>query len=179
MTTISELRVLVDAMIIIDLHALGLWPRFVKSRGRVVVPSIVADEARYYREIPGGPKKEIRVHDDASKNLVEILEADLESIIAVSARFANWFMDNLHPGEIEILALLAAAPADELSFCSSDGAAISAAAMLGLSERCICLEVLLKRKGLGRQFEAKHTASFMEYHLHQGQERRITGHGLA
>jgi len=103
----------------------------VASKGRIVVSSIVAGEALYYRETPGGVKKEIRVGDDASKNLVEILEADLQSIPAITAKFANWFVDNLHPGEIELLALLAAAPADELSFCSSDGAAISAAAMLG------------------------------------------------
>jgi hypothetical protein len=178
-TTISESRVLVDAMIIIDLHMLGLWPSFVASKGRIVVSSIVAGEALYYRETAGGVKKEIRVGDDASTNLVEILEADLQSIAEVAARFANWFVDNLHPGEIELLALLAEAPADELSFCSSDGAAISAAAMLGFSERCVCLETLLKLKGLGRQVESKHTESFMEHHLRQGRERRITGYGLA
>lgn len=82
------------------------------------------------------------------RTLWRSLKLNLQSIAEVTARFANWLVDNLHPGEIELLALLAAAPADELSFCSSDGAAISAAAMLGFSERCVCLETLLKLKGL-------------------------------
>ena len=179
MITISESRVLVDAKIILDLHVLGLWPNFVASKGRIVVSSIVAAEALYYRDTPGGVKKEIRIGDDVSKGREEILEADLQSIVAVTTRFANWFVDILHPGEIEMLALLAAAPEDDLSFCSSDGAAISAAAMLGFSQRCVCLEALLKSKGLGRPVEEKHTLSFMEYHLRQGQQRRVTGYGLA
>ena len=172
MITISESLVLVDAMIIIDLHELGLWPGFVASKRRIAVSSIVADEAHYYRENPGGSKKEIKVKDDAEKGLIDILEADLESMGEVTARFANWFVDLLHVGEVELIALLLATPEDELAFCSSDAAAISAVAMLGFSERCVCLERLLQSKGLGRQVEQKHTSAFMDHHLREGQQRR-------
>ena len=64
-------------------------------------------------------------------------------------------------------------------FCSADGAAIEAACMVGLSDRCDSLEKLLALAGLGRPVHRRFSQDFMERHKREGGSRAVTGYGLA
>ncbi len=104
--------------------------------------------------------------------------ANSSELGAVSSLFTAAI--ELHAGELEALALLTRHGefADHV-FCSADGAAIQAACMIGLSERCESLEVLLAAVGLGRPVQWRFRKSFMERHKRQGGARAVTGYGLA
>ena len=97
-------------------------------------------------------------------------------------RVASGFSDaiELHAGELEALALLTLDERYvEHVFCSADGAAIEAACMVGLSDRCGSLEELLAMAGLGRAVPWRFSKGFMDEHKREGSTRAITGFGLA
>jgi hypothetical protein len=68
---------------------------------------------------------------------------------------------------------------DEALFHSRDDAAIQAACLLGMSERCESVEALLRLVGLGREVPWSLSKRFMEHHKQEGGKRVITGFGLA
>jgi len=170
---------MLDAGPIIGLHELGIWSQFTQ-RYEVVVPQVVCeDEALFHsRDDATGDRVVIDLRADIGAGRVELAAADMEVVARISKRFSAAI--ELHPGELEALALLSGVPGyEEHVFCTGDGAAIQAACLLGLSERCESVEVLLRLAGLGRQVPWSLTERFMGRHKHEGGRRRVTGFGLA
>jgi hypothetical protein len=66
------------------------------------------------------------------------------------AQFDPLFAESIDAGEQEALALMLAGKCDDHSFCSGDARPLQALSMLGLGERGISLEELLKSIGKGR-----------------------------
>jgi len=66
---------------------------------------------------------------------------------------------------------------ERFSFCTADKAALRAAVMLGLGERCVSLEALLKAIGLQKSLSVQYSESWMMQQLEAAKEDRIYGWG--
>ena len=95
---------MLDADIIIFLHAAGLWDALITSY-QVVVPSIVAREACYYRD-QRHERQPIDLLAQIAAGQVCALTASSDELTALLRRFNADPLEGLHPGEQEALALI-------------------------------------------------------------------------
>ena len=170
--------VLLDANVVIALHAAGLWDRLVVSC-EVIVPETVAEESRFHSVDLGGFSSPIDLYAEAEAERIELVSASAQDVLDIQAHFASWFLDLVHPGELESLAVLLSPELTECEFCTADAAAIRAAALLGLGERCVCLKELLDGIGLGRDLGKQFRPEFLGQFLEAGRTDRLRGFGLA
>lgn len=178
MRTITGRCVLLDANVVIALHAAGLWVRLVESCD-VIVPETVAEESRFHSVGLGGFSSPIDLYTEAQAGRITLASAFAQDVLDVQARFASWFLDLIHPGELEALAALLSPEMTECEFCTADAAAIRAAAMLGLAERCVCLKEVLDSAGLGRDLGRQFGPEFLRESVAAGRRDRLRGFGLA
>lgn len=170
--------VLLDADVVIEAHELGIWQTLIE-RSKVLLPSIVVhDEALFFRRDIGGIPEGINLPILVQAGKVIEVAATIEEIVALRALFDRVFIETLHDGEIEALALLKAGKALGSLFCTGDAHAIQALAMAGMPERGISLETLLRSIGLGRRLRKQFTEGFFKQNLRVGQVNRVTGQGL-
>lgn len=171
--------VLLDANIIIESHKVGVWERLI-DRVEIVVSSIVAHkESLFYSE------KERRIPEPINLNRL-IQDGKIKEISATSEEMANFlnyfdrvFVFGLDEGEIESLALIKSGKLQETLFCSSDGPAIQALAMIGHSNAGISMETLLKITGLQKDLEYQFGDEFFKKQITKGSENYIQGVGIA
>lgn len=170
---------LLDADVVIEVHALGIWQTLIEH-SKVLLPSIVVhDEALFFRRDIGSIPEGINLPILVQAGKVIEVAATIEEIVALRALFDRVFIETLHDGEIEALALLKAGKAPESLFCTGDAHAIQALAMAGMPERGISLQTLLRSIGrLGRRLRKQFTEGFFKQNLRVGQVNRITGQGL-
>jgi hypothetical protein len=170
---------LLDANVIIKAYELGVWLSLIE-RVDVIVPSIVVvDEALFYtRKISGVPEEiNLRILIDEGK--ITEMAATAEELSDLYRIFDRVFIEGLHPGESEALALLRAGKVLESRFCTGDAVAIKALAMIRMSDRGIAMEELLAKFGLQRRLEKQYTSAFFRENIKRGQENLVTGEGLA
>jgi hypothetical protein len=170
--------VLLDAVIVIEAHALGIWSNLV-GKVEILIPStVVRDEAFYFNS----KKKEKRLAIQISKSIkdgeIKEVSATAEDLRSLGGIFDNATLQGLDPGELEALALLKSCKIGDILFCTADGAAIRALALMGNSELGISLERLLQKVGLQNPLTRQYKEDFFRYHLTKGQQDRITGIGL-
>jgi len=170
---------ILDAGPVIGLHELGVWHAFL-ARYEVVLPqSVLEDEALFHSaDAASGMREPIDLAAQVTWGQITVASADARDLVTVASRFSAAI--ELHEGELEALALLTQHEefADHV-FCSADGAAIEAACMVGLSDRCDSLEELLTMAGLGRPVHRRFSKDFMDRHKREGGARAVTGYGLA
>lgn len=177
--TIRQTYVLLDADVVIEAHALGIWQTLVE-RCKVLLPSIVVhDESLFFRRRAGRVLEDINLRPLLETGKVTELSATTEELASLQCLFDRVFIKTLHAGETEALALLKVDKALGNWFCSGDARAIQALAMIGIPERGISLETLLRSIGLARRLRRQFTERFFKKNLHIGQVNRITGEGLA
>jgi hypothetical protein len=149
------------------------------SGRRVIVPSIIIeDEALFYSKKEGGIPQGINLKLLAEQGRIERAEATVEEVLAMRATFDRVFIDGLHAGESEALALVMNRPGDFL-FCSGDAASIRALAMLGFSHRGVSFSVVLEQLGLRKSLSVQYTEDFFRNQISQGQVNKIQGIGMA
>ena len=172
--------VLLDAGPVIFLHASGAWLRFCEAY-EVVIPEIVAENEAVFHsrdELTGGTSA-IRIRDEEKAGRVTVVSATSAEIADAFGMYSDDFAAGLHEGEIEAIALLT--QHDDLAahvFCSGDGAAIQAAVMAGLGERCLPLEGLLDSAGLHKDVPRSLSMQFFETHRRAGPDNRLSGLGM-
>jgi len=121
---------LLDADVIIDLHALDLFEKVSRSYN-ICLTRNVFEEARYYKKV--GAKIAIDIKD------VSIIEdIDLESLRKVK-REAKESRLGIDPGESTSIAYLIQAE-EEITFCTCDQAAIKLIAYMELEQKSISVE---------------------------------------
>ena len=170
---------LLDAGPVIGLHELGLWHEVLR-RAQVVVPSIVAEQEAEFWDAGDGVGHPIDLHADAKAGHLQIACADTADIIAILARLDHVVQQSVHAGEAEALALLACWDSEKPELCTADGAAVRAACLLGLADRVVSLEVVLRRIGLGPPpLRAKYSDAKVRGWVAKGRQMRIRGEGLA
>lgn len=170
--------VLFDANVIIEAYKLGVWEKLL-DKISVLVPSIVAhDEALFFEK----EKEKVRKAIDL-KRLIRMTK--IKEVSATSAEmeflhsiFDRVFVQELHEGELEALALIKANKVGEALFCTGDAVPIRALAMIGHSEVGISMETLLKKTGLQKTLDKQFTEQFFRENLLMGKQNRITRKGL-
>lgn len=169
---------LLDADVVIETHALGIWQTFLERCRVLFASTVVHEEALFFRRDINGIPQDINLPILVEAGKVMEVSALVEEIVVLRALFDRVFIETLHAGEIEALALLKAGKAPGSLFCTGDARAIQALAMARMSERGISLERLLRNIGLGRRLRKQFTEGFFKQNLRIGQVNRITGQGL-
>lgn len=170
---------LLDADVVIEAYEIEVWEELI-SRIKVAVPSVVShDEALFYSEKAAAIPPAIDLPHLAKQGRIYELTASSDDLEAVRAVFDLAFIEGLHAGETEALALLLSGKAEDCLFCTGDRLAIQALALLGLADRGISLEEVLTRIGLQRALRFQYGEDFFKRNIRIGQQRRITGDGLA
>lgn len=171
--------VLLDANIIIESHKVGVWEKLI-DRVEIVVSSIVAHkESHFYSEKEGGIPEPINLKRLIQDGKIKEISATPEEIAGFSNYFDRVFVFGLDDGEIESLALIKSGKLKDTLFCSSDGPAIQALAMIGHSNAGISMETLLKKTGLQKGLEYQFGDEFFKKHITKGSENFIQGVGIA
>ena len=170
--------VLFDANIIIEAYELGIWETLVE-RVEVYVPSIVVhDEARFVKYEIGRIPEEINLSALIDSGRIFEISAEIDEIAKLDNIFDALFLQSIHDGEKEALAILYVNKKENLLFCTADAMPIKGMAMLQLSERAISFQNLLKSIGIQKQLKLHFTGSWFKARLREGQEKFIRGEGL-
>ena len=172
--------VLLDANVVIEAHRVAVW-RNLLDQCQIMVPStVVRDEALFYSCETDGIHEDIYLPKLVHDGRIIQLTATAEDLVNLYGTFDRVFVEGIDPGEAEALALLKSGKAPEAYFCTGDAPAIRALAMLGMSERGISMEMLLRKLGLQRRLQHfGFTEEFFQENLKRGSINRVTGEGLA
>lgn len=170
----SSNYLLLDAVIVILAYQANVWTRL-KRRHRVAVPATVSVEARFARS-ESGPAP-IHLQREADCGEIDCLDATADELLRAVSDFVPSFVEGLHGGELEALALLYGGRFPDYLFCTADVPAIEAAAMLGLGSRLISWEDLLRALGAlpSRPLPRFLRTETLQRHTRIGETRRVTG----
>lgn len=170
--------VLLDANVIIEAYKLEAWQLLIERAG-VIVPSIVAfDETLFFSKRIGGVPEAILLSKLIDLGKIKLVSATVPQMHSLRMIFDRVFVEGLHDGEVEALALLLSNSVDNAFFCTGDALAIQALAMIGHSESGISMELLLKSNGLKKPLPVQFTEQFLKTNLGIGRQNFITGTGL-
>jgi hypothetical protein len=177
--TIRPKSLLLDANIIIEAYKLSVWEKLLE-RVSITVPSIIAqEEVLFYSRKEQKIPNPIDLMELGRSGKISILTANITEMMGISSFFNSVFVDQLHPGETEGIALLFFRKDLNHQFCTSDAMAIKALALLDLSHLAISFEKCLTSLGLGKTLDFQFKEPFLKKFLKIGQAMRITGEGLA
>ncbi len=171
--------VLLDADVVIEAYKIGVWSDLIDSV-EIAIPSIVArDEALRYSKEMGRIPYEIDLVRLIHEGRICELSASASEINELRSRFDRVFIEGLHDGETEALALIYSGKASGYKFCSGDKVAIQGLAMIGHSSSGISMQNLFNYVGLTKQLSHQFTESYFKKWLEVGKERLITEDGLS
>lgn len=169
---------LLDAVIIIEAHSIGVWDRLLGEIKALVGATIVNDEVFYFDTKKTKKRGATRLRQYIESGKIKEVSAAIEEIRSINEILDPATVLGLDPGELEELAVLHGGRIEDIVFCTADGAVIRALALLGHSESGISFENLLKEVGLQKALEGHYSEEFFRYHLERGKQDRITGTGL-
>lgn len=175
-TPAKQKCVLLDACIIIEAFNLGVWESLIE-RAEVLVSSIVAHEETLFH-VKGRLPEPINMKRLIAEGKVQEFAATASQMAGLRLCFDRRFVEGLHEGELEALALIHENLVGEALYSSGDANAIRALAMLGHSDRGISMERLLKTTGLQKTVAPQFGDSLFRRCIGEGKQSRITGEGL-
>ena len=168
---------MLDANVIIEANAFSVWQKLVASFD-LAVPSVVArQEAKYF--LVQGKYNPIQLASLIAQNKIRELAAEASELSDLMKEFDSLFAESIDPGEQEALALMLADRCPDHHFCSADARPLQALAMLGMTDRGVSFEELLRAVGESKQVDEQFTKKFLEQQIREGQRRRIQGDGLS
>jgi hypothetical protein len=163
------LLLLLDADVIIDLHRLGIWKHVIKNHN-IHIPSIILRREVYHYEDEKGRRYPIYLEKEIGVTINE-LSCSAEELLSFKEQFDRVFQEELHDGEKEALVLLQ--KQEDLLLSTCDHAAIKALALLDLTEQGISFENLLKKTGINKKLEYKHTEKRYKKYIAEGSIMKI------
>jgi len=175
----KPLYILADANIIIEIHRLGIWKQFTNQCQIATTEYIVQNEALFFRSNFGNV--EIDVHEYIDNGAVIILSATGSDLAAIYEKFEAAFLEPVDNGELEALSLIIANKIPDALFCTADGPAIEALAMLGKSSAGISLEKVFEKTGFSissGRLRHEYQEMFFQKHLGMGKQNFVTKFGL-
>ncbi len=173
--TTAPLFILLDANVIFEAYRQGIWGSLLQ-KVRIAVPSIIARDEALFADI-GETTFPLKLPEDVDSGRLEELTADSSVMHGVQRLFDRAFVDGLHEGELEALAIIHTSD-EEILFCTADQMAIQALAMMDHANRGVSFEALLRKAGLWRKMERHFTEAFFRQHIERGKTKRIKGEGI-
>lgn len=137
--------VLTDAVVVIDAHENNYWEPLCAHHRILLSATVIEDELRFFRT-EKGTKKGFKIADWIKQGKVERIEADLEDYISLQKKLKPDFLNSLHRGELEALAILMSKRKDVL-FTTADRAAHKALGVLNLGHQSVSVEELMLTSG--------------------------------
>jgi hypothetical protein len=177
--TTKPLYILADANIIIEIHRLGIWKQFTRQCRIATTEYIVQNEALFFRSKFGNV--EIDVHEYIDSGAVITLSATANELAAIYDKFEAAFLEPVDSGELEALSLIIANKISDALFCTADGPAIEALAMIGKSSVGISLEKVFEKTGFSNssgKLRHEYQEMFFQKHLGIGKQNYVTNFGL-
>ena len=169
----TKLRLLLlDTVIVIHLHELGLWKEII-SRCDVHLSRGIVSESQYYPD----ENRELHPIDMShyeSSRQITVHDVSLSDIKHLKAQFGPVFLEKIDAGEAELLSVLYNS-FEEYRICSADAIIYRVLGALKQSGKGISLEELLKDAGITRSLNHPYTKSFREQYSQQGFQEGITG----
>jgi hypothetical protein len=161
---------LLDADILIDFLSLDILDKLVKIH-EIHAASSVIEEVKFFKR--DGKKYAVSFRETyVNTGLIKELSASTDDAAVLLSRLSQTNPFNIHPGEIESLAILIRE--GSLTFCTCDAAAIRTLPLLDLAERGISAEELLRKSGLLKPgLKERHTESFFMNNIAIGREQNI------
>lgn len=173
--------IITDADVVIDLHSLGVWDRFVDSY-HVHLAQTVVEEAGFYPKskmrFSSSPddvyvaNENIDLSEDIKSERITVLDLDAKDMIPLQNEAEKMGVrEAIHSGEEETLAAVYHTHT-QLTACLIDEGAIRCAVMVDLADKCISVEKALQQCGLGRNVSDRLSDSrFQRIVKHAEQER--------
>lgn len=137
---------LCDAVVVIEAHAVGVWELLIQ-RCPVAVPGTVIEESQFYQDPMTERRMPVRLRGAVEAQTIERLDATAEEIDAVRLVLDRVTVEGLHAGELEAPALLHTRNLPH-RFCTADETATRALCHLGLHDRGVSFEQVLRECGL-------------------------------
>ncbi len=167
MQTKSSNIILLDAQVIIDLHAWSLWKRL-NHACIIGVTSIIKREARFYKD-GQGQKQSIVLKPDIEAGLIREIEVANKDVSSLGGVLNPNFLPSLDVGELETIAFLYCSnQKNQYHFCSADGLAIKCLGAIGLRQHAISLEDLFDQLRINFALPQKYSKVFLKKMLGEG-----------
>lgn len=170
---------LLDADVVICLFERGIWDSVVEKCDVHLTP-IVKGECKFFYD-SGGRKRRIDLDSYKRDQRITVHnDISLSQLNGLVSHFGPDFLERLHDGERESLALLVNGPHDEQSFmiCSCDKIVFRILGALRISDRGLSLEEILRQIGLGRELERQFTKKYRLEWTEKGFGEGICGFGV-
>ncbi|MFC1875665.1 hypothetical protein ACFL2E_00095 [Thermodesulfobacteriota bacterium] len=98
--------VLLDANIIIESYVLGAWEKLIGQTEIFVSSVIINDKARFYSKADGEIPEPINLKKLTSEGKIKEVAATAQEVKGFRDKFDSVFVEGLHDGEAECLALM-------------------------------------------------------------------------
>ncbi len=151
--------VLLDAGAVIHAHRCNGWA-LLCARYEVVVPSIVAGEAAFFKD-SDGQRVPIDLEPDFVNGHIQRYEATVSDTAQTMSALPKELRGRVHDGELEALTYLRVNGTKDLAFLSGDGGAIEATVVLGISDVAMSLQRALQLCGVTKALPREHTEEFI------------------
>lgn len=139
---------LLDANVVIYLWKSGLWDAVVEQC-ELVLGRIVFDEAHFWEDDDGGRHDfDLKPYEPSRIQVVAVDAQDARDFLNL---FQPGYVEDLDPGELELLALMYREKEQPYLVCSADAIVPKVLVNLQMQDRCISLEEILQQLGLGRK----------------------------
>lgn len=167
---------LCDAVAIITAHEVGSWDELC-GRYDVLVPSIVIEEAHFYRD-GNGCAIPIDLRQQVHSGQIREYTASLGDYSSTAAMLHPELRVRVDDGEREALTFLRQDNGEDVWFITADGGAIEAAVAFDRGECAQSLDTALKSIGLTKSLSAHHMDRFVAEHKRLGGIRLAEGRAL-
>jgi hypothetical protein len=156
---------LLDANVIIDLHALGLFENIAKTYDVHVTRTVFGEAKSFKRE---GRRQKINISDKVT--VIDDVGLDSLNSVRSEAKEARLGID---PGELESIAYLSNTE-EEIGFCTCDKAAMTLISYMELEKRSISVEHAAKIAGLRKDhLLLRHSDKTFKECIKEGKALRI------
>ncbi|MGO8672513.1 MAG: helix-turn-helix domain-containing protein [Capsulimonadaceae bacterium] len=156
---------LLDAVIVIALHELGIWSS-IRDRCEIHLTRTIMKECKYWTDDTGG-RHTIDLGSDERAGKIFVHDLDESELDPLRSNFGSDILSQLHFGEEEALAILYNS-ADDYRTCSADRIVFRILGALKRSDQGVSLEEILRATGLSRSLSHKFSKSFKEEWCRKG-----------
>ena len=144
----KKCSLILDTDVIIHFHEMSYW-KSILANYRIYVGSVTVGEAKHY--FIKHKKIKIDLRPSIKRGEITEVSALAEEISEVIQKLKKPKLDGIDPGELECIAIIKEDKVPGLRFGVKDHLPIKAIAYLGLDNKAISLEEVLKKCGILRQ----------------------------
>jgi hypothetical protein len=167
--------VMLDANVIIKLHELRIWDKFVTSVEVHLAQTVIA-EAQFWIDADGD-RQEIDLCTDIQEKRISVFELDAVELANFLTQFDSVYRADIDPGEKESIAWMMRSN-EEYLFASADLAVYRVLGLLGRGEQGLSLEEILQKIGITKRLEPRFSKAVRERLTKEGQRDMVRQRGL-